>query len=157
MVILVNVDHDVSDSIVVSLFRIRLGHDYIQPKIHVAWTKLAFLTAFFFWSRLDQRRVVSSLVFGHISEKSTLEVRGWRSLGLGSGRYFLIVGEANRELLKGILTIWVCLSHGPARLSVESTASNIKNNIIRIKCFHDYPTMEESSAFISHPSMKFRF
>ena len=44
------------------------------------------------------------------------------------------------------------LSHG--RCTTLGAANNIKNNIIMIKCFHDYPTMEESSAFISHSSMK---
>ena len=32
--------------------------------------------------------------------------------------------------------------------------TNINNNIMMIKCFHNYLAMEESSAFILHSSMK---
>ena len=43
------------------------------------------------------------------------------------------------------------LSHRPARLSVVKINSYSQ---IMTKCSHDYPTMEESSAFIFHSSMK---
>ena len=52
--------------------------------------------------------------------------------------------------------IFPLLSHGLARLSIESTANGIKTSIpeLSIKCFHDCPELEESSAFIFYSNKK---
>ena len=46
------------------------------------------------------------------------------------------------------------LFHGPGWLSELTKGMKMVFLIRNLKCFHDYPTLEKSSAFILHSSMK---
>ena len=59
--------------------------------------------------------------------------------------------ESSQSLLRRLVIPWP----GTALDAAKDIKKNTRNrHQIMIKCFHDYPTVEESSAFIFHSSMK---